>query len=214
MTDRQPSPGRPAWIAAGLSLFSLLVVVGVAATLLIDADDPPLAYRDPERTASAEPPGKYTIATVTNACDLVDLDKFKANGLNDKGQPDHRESKGANGTLECRTPSGYFLLTVRISRGESADSLYEMSRDAAIKTTGSGMRGGVLPELGADAYFSVHESGGPRLTSLRADVGVHDAGMSVRILVILGSPGVPATGEEGLRLVQDEVRQVMERLRA
>ncbi|WP_280425929.1 hypothetical protein [Nocardia carnea] len=211
MTDqRSPAP----WIAAGLSMFSLVVVVVVAATLLLSPDEAPAAYQDnPPTSTEAKAPQKYTVSPVENACEVVDFDRLASFGQGRKGEPDHTETDtGVTGALHCMATfeKGSMLLSAQLA--STVRESYDTSENSKTSVAGSGRRSGPLPGLGADAYFSLSESNTTQWTSITAEVGVIDDNLFLTLSLSLSGSGVWTTGDDVLRAVEEEVRRAMDRM--
>ncbi|WP_174190145.1 hypothetical protein [Nocardia barduliensis] len=213
---------KPAWISAVLSMISLLVVVITAAVLLSRPAESTMAYTDDPQTAESgrppTPPGKYTITEVGNACDLVDLAWAQQLGGKSRQEPTHRETRTGNiGSLDCQAMFEQSSVSFSAYLGDNVRGLYDVGREQTA-TTGSGRRSGTVPEFGADTYYILVESGGVALGSRQAsadvELAVLDGNLHARLSLRASRTNAPLSGDEILQSATNQMRHILERLRA
>ncbi|MGK8489084.1 hypothetical protein [Nocardia asiatica] len=215
-------PLEPRWISAALSILSLVVVVITAAVLLSRPAESTMAYTDdPQTGESGRPPtpqGKYTIAGIGNACDLVDLAVVQRLGGKSRQEPTHRETKtGRIGSLDCQAIFEQSSVSFSAYLGDNVRGLYDVGKKYTA-TTGSGRRSGTVPEFGAETYYILVESGGVALGSRQAsadvELAVLDGNLHARLYLRASRRDAPLTGDEILQTATNQMRQILERLRA
>jgi hypothetical protein len=238
---RQPPTGRKTGVIV-TAVVALAAGVGIGAgamALATDDDDPAPAAdsgsvsRVPITTPSdwntttsapAEPAdGAYSMAAVTNACDLVDLTALYRWGATPRQPADHWENQPTD--LSCQA-SFVTLAADQTHYNEAginfdaaftqngADPAYAEWKDEDTTATGAGLASGDVTGLGTEGYWhsEIADTGTVGMSYI---VAVRDDNVSVRVrLSLLRQPGEPpVTWEELAAVARPQVEKALAALR-
>lgn len=226
---------RTGLIVTGVIALVAGVGIGVGATAIATSDDDPEPRPNPaasSRVSITTPPsttptsgpaqpaaGDYSMASVSNACDLIDLTSLHKWATTPRLGPDHWENQPTD--LSCQ--ASYIALSANQTHYNEAginfeaaftDSAYDEWKDKDTATSGAGATSGKITGLGAEGYWH-SEIADTGTVGMDYIVAVRDSNLSVRVrLALLRQPGEPpVTWEEMAAVARPQVEHAMTRLR-
>ncbi|MBW0274931.1 hypothetical protein ATM97_27390 [Nocardia sp. MH4] len=211
----RPPGNKNGLIIAGVVGLLAVVSIGVVGVAVATRDDPsdPLTSMENDRKKKME--GDYTMASVSNACSLIDPTVLKKWSSDPKGSPEHKETQptsSTGGRLSCTADyssksarSKYQTNDARIEldvefNDAYGDPSYTRWKEYDTGTSGSGLASGEVSGIGSQGYWKseTRDVVGPRLTYT---VGVADSNVSVKVQITLSRA-------EGETINTDEVATV------
>ncbi len=210
--------GSAGWIIGGV--IGLIVIIGAVAGVVV------LTHKGGGGGSVVGPDkkkidGNYSMATVTNACTLVDPTVLRKWAPNQKGQPTHTErapdSSYGGGSLDCRATydgAGKYGsqgsdLKLEVSfQSQYGTPEFNSWKDYDTKTTGSGRASGNIAGIGEQAYYATYEQTYGSFVSLDYTCATLDSNMSAKVKLSIET-ATPTSKDDVGAICKDQLKKVL-----
>ena len=235
-TGYQPAPAPPGrggttgLVIAGVIGLAAGIGIGIGGMAIAANDDPePSASNAPIDTASTTSTGgpdhqsRYSMSSVTNACDLIDPTLLHQWSATPEGAPVNRETRPSSLSCTAKFSTPSTVTTYQNNNAEiqfeaefvedGAAATYDSWKRHDTHTTGAGLSSGEVTGIGAKGYW--HSEVDDTLSMQQYFVGVQDGNVVARVRIILWlADDEPAVSREDLdKVARSEVRMALDGLR-